>query len=90
MHIDLNLEELDGMEDIQETNTTDALADLLNAYCLANELPYQSADELLLEVLHRIETLQRHTHWLHTFIERWDVVQAEEDFEQACAARGEA
>lgn len=82
-------------EDIQETNTTDALADLLDAYCLANELPDQfghrlSADELLLEVLYRIDTLQRHTRWLYTFIERWNAVQAEEDFEQACAARGEA
>jgi hypothetical protein len=90
MHIDLNLEELDGMEDIQETNTTDALADLLSAYCLANELPYQSADELLHEVFERIETLRGHTRWLLTFIDRWDVVQGEEDFEQTCAARGEA
>ena len=77
-------------EEIQETDTTDALADLLDAYCLANELPYQSADELLHEVLGRISTLQRHTRWLYTFIDRWDVVQGEEDFQQACAARGEA
>ena len=78
------------MDDILETSTTDALSDILGAYCLAKGLPFQSADELLHEVLDRANELRRHASWLHTFITRWDEVQAEEDFEQACAARGEA
>lgn len=78
------------IEDITATNTTDALADLLLGYCTTHNLPYQSADELLLEVLERTNELRRHSEWLQVFITRWDEVQAEEDFEQACAARGEA
>ena len=77
------------IEDITATKSTDALADLLEGYCLANDLPYQSADELLLEVLDRREQLQSITLWLQAFIAQWDAVQAEEDFESACAARGE-
>lgn len=78
------------IEDITATNTTDALADLLLGYCVTHNLPYKSADELLHEVLERMGELRRHSEWLQVFITRWDEVQAEEDFEQACAARGEA
>ena len=77
------------IEDITETNTTDALADLLLGYCTTHNLPYQSADELLHEVWERTNELRRHAEWLQVFIARWDEVQAEEDFKQACAARGE-
>ena len=77
------------IEDITATKSTDALADLLLGYCLTNNLPYQSADGLLLEVLDRREHLKRITLWLQAFIAQWEVVQAEEDFEAACAARGE-
>lgn len=78
------------IEDITATNTTDALADLLLGYCVTHDLPYQSADEILHKVLERMGELRRHAKWLQVFIDRWDEVQAEEDFEQACAARGEA
>jgi len=76
-------------EDITETKTTDALVDLLDAYCLDNGLPCQSADELLLKVLERINSLRNHAEWLQAFITQWTIVQADEDFNQAIAVRGE-
>ena len=76
-------------EDITATRTTEALADLLDHYCHNNSLPYQSADELLLEVLARKNDLNRHAQWLLTFIDQWNAVQADEDFEAAIQARGE-
>ena len=79
----------DPYEDITTTKTTDALADLLDHYCLTHSLPYQSADELLVEVLGRINELQTHVQWLLTFIDQWNAVQADEDFESAIQARGE-
>lgn len=76
-------------EDITATRTTEALADLLDHYCHNNSLPYQSADELLLEVLGRVNELQNHVQWLLAFIDQWNTVQADEDFEAAIQARGE-
>lgn len=72
----------DDINDIQNSNNTDALADLLVEYCEINKLPLMSADELLVEV-------EGHWQWLQAFIGRWEVVQAEEDFESAIRARGE-
>jgi hypothetical protein len=72
----------DDIDDIQNSNNTDALADLLVEYCETNKLPLMSADELLL-------VLGAHWQWLLAFIARWEVVQAEEDFESAIRARGE-
>jgi hypothetical protein len=72
----------DDINDIQNSNNTDALADLLVEYCETNKLPLMSADELLL-------VLGAHWQWLLAFIARWEVVQAEEDFESAIRARGE-
>jgi len=72
----------DDINDIQNSNNTDALADLLVEYCETNKLPLMSADELLL-------VLGAHWQWLQAFIARWEVVQAEEDFESAIRARGE-
>jgi hypothetical protein len=72
----------DDINDIQNSNNTDALADLLVEYCEINKLPLMSADELLL-------VLGAHWQWLLAFIDRWNVVQAEEDFESAIRARGE-
>lgn len=77
------------IEDIIATKSTDALADLLDAYCKDNDLSYQSADGLLLAVLERQEELKDISLWLQAFIAQWEAVQAEEDFEAACAARGE-
>ena len=76
-------------EDITATRTTEALADLLDHYCHNHNLPYQSADELLLEVLARKNDLNRHAQWLLAFIDQWNAVQADEDFEAAIQARGE-
>jgi hypothetical protein len=76
-------------EDIIEAKTTDQLSDLLNAYCKANDLAFESADEVLLDVLKRINKLKANAMWLNAFILRWDAVQADEDFEYAIAMRGE-
>ena len=76
-------------EDIIEAKTTDQLSDLLNAYCKANDLAFESADEVQLQVLEQIERLKANAMWLNAFILRWDAVQADEDFEYAIAMRGE-
>jgi hypothetical protein len=76
-------------EDIIEANSTYELSDLLCAYCRANDLAFESADEVLLDVLAQIEKRKANAVWLDAFIERWDAVQAEEDFEYAIAMRGE-
>jgi hypothetical protein len=75
--------------DIIEAKTTDELSDLLCAYCKANDLPFESADEVMLDVLKRTNKLKANAMWLNTFILRWDAVQADEDFEYAVAMRGE-
>lgn len=76
-------------EDITAAKTTEALADLLDHYCHNHNLPYQSADELLVEVLGRVNELQNHVQWLLNYIDQWNTVQADEDFEAAIQARGE-
>lgn len=86
------------MEDILAAQSTDALSDILAAFCEDTALPLMSADELLLEVWHMIDDerdditraqLREHITWLCTFINRWELVQKEEDFFAACVARGE-
>jgi hypothetical protein len=77
------------IEDIIEAKSTYELSDLLDAYCKANDLPFESADEVLLEVLAQMNKLRAHWEWLQAFITQWDAVQAEEDFEYAIAMRGE-
>ena len=76
-------------EDIIETTTTEALSDLLAAYCKDYGLSDVSADELLLEVLNTATIMKAHAQWLQAFIIRWEAVQADEDFEYAIAMRGE-
>jgi hypothetical protein len=67
--------------DIERSNSTEALTDLLVEYCDTNNLPLMSADELLLVVGAQWE-------WLQAFVARWDVVQDEEDLQSAIRARG--
>lgn len=76
-------------KDIIETTTTEALSDLLAAYCKDYGLSPVSADELLLEVLNTATIMKAHAQWLQAFITRWEAVQADEDFEYAIAMRGE-
>lgn len=71
----------DDNADIQNSNSTEALTDLLTEYCDTNNLPLMSADELLL-------VLGTHWEWLLAFIDRWNLVQDEEDFQSAIRARG--
>jgi hypothetical protein len=66
---------------IEQSNSTEALTDLLVEYCDTNNLPLMSADELLLVVGAQWE-------WLQAFVARWDVVQDEEDLQSAIRARG--
>lgn len=86
------------IEDITATSSTDALADLLAAYCEEHALPLTDAEELLHEVWAMINEekdpvlvaqYRDHVNWLLVFINRWNAVQADEDFENAIAARGE-
>jgi hypothetical protein len=67
--------------DIERSNSTEALTDLLTEYCDTNNLLLMSADELLLVVGAQWE-------WLQAFVARWDVVQDEEDLQSAIRARG--
>lgn len=69
------------IDDITHATTTDALSDLLAAFCDEQGLPFEGAQELLLRVVSQRE-------WLKLFCERWDDVQAQEDFEHACQMRG--
>ena len=77
------------IEDIIEAKSTDELSDVLDAYCKANDLAFESADEVMLEVLAQMNKLRANWQWLQAFILRWDAVQADEDFEYAIAMRGE-
>lgn len=69
-------------EDIQAASSTDALADMYAAWLSDNGLPDECAESLLLSVL-------KWQNALSLFIVRWNEVQSQEDFEQACRARGE-
>jgi hypothetical protein len=68
-------------DDIERSNSTEALTDLLTDYCDTHNLPLMSADELLLVV-------GAHWQWLLAFIDRWNVVEGEEDLQSAIRARG--
>lgn len=87
------------IEDIADAVSTEGLSDLLGMYCRYHNMPWWSADELLHEIWHQLdgaqdletaETMREHERFLLAFMDRWRDVQSEEDFESACAARGEA
>lgn len=75
-------------ETLEAATSTDALADLFAAWCLSNELPHISADELLLE-LYATRNGEGHPHigpvnddqisFVESFCEQWETVQARED-----------
>lgn len=67
---------------IETAQSTGVLTLILRNYCELNNLPYESADELQLQLLEQIEELKLHAQWLQRFITRWDAVQAEEDVAQ--------
>ena len=50
--------------------TLEDLSYKLNAYCDANGLPHESADELA----HREDITAEQRRWLNAFIEEWDGV----------------
>lgn len=70
------------LDDIKAARSTDALADVLDAYCDKHGLPLVSADDLLAEY-------RAHVAWLAYFCDQWERVQEREDFDSAIAARGE-
>lgn len=66
-------------KNIEAAQSTNELTLMLAAYCEANDLPYESADEVLLEALERIAEAKTHADWLIMFIAVWNAVQARED-----------
>ena len=72
---------------IEAAQSTNELTLMLAAYCEANDLPYESADEVLLEALGRIAEAKTHADWLIMFIAVWNAVQAREDA-AACKRNG--
>lgn len=66
-------------KNIEAAQSTNELTLILAAYCEANDLPYESADEVLLEALGRIAEAKTHADWLIMFIAVWNAVQARED-----------
>ena len=74
-------------KNIEAAQSTNELTLMLAAYCEANDLPYESADEVLLEALGRIAEAKTHADWLIMFIAVWNAVQAREDA-AACKRNG--
>lgn len=62
--------------------STDKLSDEFAEWTIAQGLPNECAESLLLRI-----AMQKA--WLEDFATRWEQVQAHEDFRQACATRGE-
>lgn len=75
-------------EDILDADTTDKLTNVLDRLCKDYGFEPTSADELLLQAV-EANANQATLAWLITFIRRWEIIQANEDFEQALQARGE-
>ena len=92
------IDEAETFEDtIMAATTTDALADLLDAYCADHALPHTDALELFHELWAMIceekdpvlvAQYVQHTKWLVMFIAQWEAVQAREDTEAECKRNG--
>ena len=67
------------IKNIEAAQSTNELTLMLASYCEANNLPYESADEVLLEALGRIAEEKNHVDWLTRFLAQWNVVQTRED-----------
>jgi hypothetical protein len=87
----------DEVEGIFAANSTDALSDLLAAYCEEHALPLTDAEELLHELWAMINEEKdpvlvaqyvEHTNWLMVFIAQWEAVQEREDNEAECKRNG--
>ncbi len=74
-------------EDILAVESTGVLTLMLKKYCETNNLPYESADELILELLERMAETKNHIGWLTIFSAQWEAVQAREDA-AACKRTG--
>ncbi len=55
-----------------QTNGIHALCEELKAYCAKHNLPFISADELLLELYSQEPRNEAHCAWVRDFIARWD------------------
>ena len=56
-----------------QENSTATLTSRLNAYCDANGLPHDSADELAM----RDDITPEQRRWLIDFVDEWDSIMAE-------------
>lgn len=75
-------------EDMLNAKSTDDLSNLLFTYCHRNNLSYESADGVLLQVLDQIEKLKINSAWLQGFITQWEKVQESEDTAAECKRNG--
>ena len=66
-------------QNILAADSTSELTLMLASYCEANNLPYESADELILELLGQMAETKNHVDWLMMFHAQWNAVQARED-----------
>jgi hypothetical protein len=83
------------IEDIGAMKSTDALADLYDAW-LSDNFPNKvreghrlDAFELWHEIAAKHESLLQAKLWLEIFMGQWEEIQANEDFQFACEMRGE-
>jgi hypothetical protein len=56
----------------RQMDTEKSLCDELRNYCTANNLPYLSADELLVELLSVDVRNEANIAWVRDFIRRWN------------------
>ena len=57
----------------------DLLSELLQVWCKDNNLPYRSADDLLID--DTVDKTVQQKEWLRDFIELWDTTMKEENNE---------
>ncbi len=74
-------------EDIETAQSTGVLTLILRNYCEAHDLPHESADELIVDLLGQMAELKGHVDWLIMFSAQWEAVQAREDA-AACKRTG--
>lgn len=70
----LDVHVIDKQEKREVDDELARLSDKLNAYCDANGLPHESADELLSRLYCEEPRREELCQWLRDFIEEWEAV----------------